>query len=476
MRRSRARLADGPSTESTKDGEMKRDREQKPHAALTIREALSIQVLMFLLLGLSGIERISAQTIAPTPPVKAPPTQWLPTELRDSASAIPSVGPASLLRPADWRVLEDAPVWREYGLIDLSIRRYRVEKAILQVELFRHQTPAGAFGLLSFSRLTRQPGQVLSEFAVGAFYLRLSESNGPRHSRGKTEDVAAAGPPIKRLEAILRSTLAGSPQEEERPVLLKHLPTDRRVPNTETYYLGPVALGRHPAFGPVANVLDFTSLPETITATFTQEPAGKALELLLVEYYTPQAATDNLKRLEAYLAGLSPEQQAQHRLRRIGNYLALVASDGPLTNADEIFNQIRYEQKVYWYGRKMTDIPLEFRPADAAAWREMTNTTTIVVQSLLWIGLMLGLTLLSGMLIGGLVFYWRRYQRRKRGIDNLFSDAGGTIFLNLEDYRLTPGTEPPVLPRLPPASAERGESSEDLPPGDPAVKPPTTSG
>ena len=414
------------------------------------------------------MEQVGAQTAVAPRPASEAPTQWLPSRIGQGTTSLESVGPVSLLRSADWRVLEDAAVWKEYGLIDLSIRRYRVEKRVVQVELFRHQTPAGAFGQQSFQRLTRPPDQSSAEFAIGPFFVRLSDANTPRPSSGKplsTEDL-----PFKQLEDALRSTLA--PEEEADPVLLKHLPTERRQPNTETYFLGPVALGRHPTFGPLANLLDFSSQPETVTASYAQEAGGKALELLLVEYYTPQAATDNLARLEGYLASLPPDKQTLHRLRRIGNYLALIVSDASPTTADQIFNQIRYEQKVYWYGRKVTDIPLEFRPADDAAWREMTNTTTIVVQSLLWIALMLGLTVLIGMLIGGMIFYWRRYQRRKRGIDNLFSDAGETIFLNLDDYLLRTQTEPPAPPRLQPAPLERQEEPLD----EPKVKPPTTSG
>ncbi|MGA1369155.1 MAG: LapA family protein [Blastocatellia bacterium] len=445
---------------------MKWNRGPQSRPASRVQGALSVGVLLVLLLNLPWTEQVGAQTAVA-------PTQWLPSTIGDGTTSIESVGPASLLRSADWRVLEDAAVWKEYGLIDLSIRRYRVEKRVLQVELFRHQTPAGAFGRQSFQRLTRQPGQSLAEFAAGPFFVRLSEANAPRPSSGRTKEAEAldtVGPTFKRMEDALRSTLAA--EEEAGPVILKHLPTERRQPNTETYYLGPLALSRHPSFGPVANVLDFTSQPETVTATYDQETGGNALELLLVEYYTPQAATDNLSRLEGYLASLPPEKQARHRLRRIGNYLALIVSDASPTAADQVFNQIRYEQKVYWYGRKVTDIPLEFRPADAAAWREMTNTTTIVVQSLLWIALMLGLTVLIGMLIGGMIFYWRRYQRRKRGIDNLFSDAGETIFLNLDDYLIPPQTEPPAPTRLQLAPLERPEEPLD----EPQVKPPTTSG
>ena len=447
---------------------MKRNRGPQSRPASRVQGALSIGLLLALLLNPARMEQVGAQTtVAPTPASEAL-TQWLPSRLGEGTTSIESVGPVSLLRSADWRVLEDAAVWEEYGMIDLSIRRYRVEKRVVQAELFRHQTPAGAFGRQSFQRLTRPPDQSSAEFAVGPFFVRLSAPNTPGPLSGKP--LHTADLPFKQLGDALRSTLA--PEEEAGPVLLKHLPTVRRQPNSETYFLGPVALGRHPSFGPVANLLDFTSQPETVTATYVDEVSAKALELLLVEYYTPQAATDNLSRLEGYVANLPPDKQSQHRLRRIGNYLALIISDTSPTNADQIFNQIRYEQKVYWYGRKVTDIPLDFRPADAAAWREMTNTTTIVVQSLVWIALMLGLTVLIGMLIGGMIFYWRRYQRRKRGIDNLFSDAGETIFLNLDDYLLRPQTEPPAPPRLQLAPLERPEEALD----EPQVPPPATSG
>ena len=198
---------------------MKRNRGPQSRPASTVQGALMIRALMVLLLSLSGIESIRAQTAASPAPERKAPTQLLPSTLGDGTTSIESIGPASLLRSADWRVLEDAPVWKEYGLIDLSIRRYRVEKMVLQVELFRHETPAGATGLQSFQRLTRQPGQALAEFATGSFFLRLSDANAPHPVNGRTSETrhpVAATPPLKRLEDALRSTLA--PEREEEPV------------------------------------------------------------------------------------------------------------------------------------------------------------------------------------------------------------------------------------------------------------------
>ena len=47
--------------------------------------------------------------------------------------------------------------------------------------------------------------------------------------------------------------------------------------------------------------------------------------------------------------------------------------------------------------------------------------------------------IIIGFITGGSFFYWKRYRRRKLGVDDIFSDAGGTVRLNLDDYLLSPG-------------------------------------
>jgi hypothetical protein len=44
--------------------------------------------------------------------------------------------------------------------------------------------------------------------------------------------------------------------------------------------------------------------------------------------------------------------------------------------------------------------------------------------------------LLAGFAAGLSLFQWKRYRRRKLGLDNVFSDAGGSLRLNLDDYLL----------------------------------------
>jgi hypothetical protein len=369
----------------------------------------------------------------------------LPDQLLLPASPVPASGPARLLPEADWKILEPAEIWREYGLIDLTIRRYMMASVPLQVELFTMRSAAGAYGLQTFYRAsTREASpKTQSIFSVGPYVVRLSAGG---------DLTGTPTPEWKLMEESIRSAL-GSPQGE-LPVLPEHLPTRDRLPNSETYYLGPRALSEHPRFGPLATTLDFSSLPEMMTASFNQEGGGAPLDLFLIEFLTPQTASDALSQLTTYVEGLSKDSRPNHEVRRIGNYLAVIAGETAPTNANRIFGEIRYEQKVYWHGQGISNIPLEFRPYDPTTWREMTNTTTVVVQSLLWIAILLGLTILIGMFVGSLVFYWRRYQRRKRGLDNLFSDSGETIFLNLEDYLLSPPPPQTALAPLPPAPEE----------------------
>jgi len=65
-----------------------------------------------------------------------------------------------------------------------------------------------------------------------------------------------------------------------------------------------------------------------------------------------------------------------------------------------------------------------------------------LIRTFYWIGVMLTSAIVLGVVAGGLFFYWKRYRRRKLGLDDLFSDAGGTVRLNLDEYLLTTSEQP----------------------------------
>lgn len=368
-----------------------------------------------------------AQAAAEKEVPRETPVELLPAVLGDEWKA--TSGLATIER-AGWQILPDAEIWAEYGLQRLSNRHYRSGKNNLTVELFVMRHTAGAYGLWTYHRRLLEPTQAnREEFAQGRYLVRLTLESG----------LATVTPVVTPgIKDAIRSRLGQG--DGQTPVLPAHLPETNKIAGSETYLLGPKALSQEPRFKDLAAVIDFQSLPEMATADY-QHSAGK-MGVLIVEFYTPQAATDNHAKLQQYFQSLPPADQQTRIVKRIGNYLVEAVDVGNREEAEALLGQIKYEQKVYWSGRKLSDIPFEFRPLDPAVLREATRTGAILIRSLIWIGMMLGFTVLIGMLIGGSFFYWRRYRRRKMGLDNLFSDAGGTILLNLDDYLLHPGQMP----------------------------------
>jgi hypothetical protein len=104
--------------------------------------------------------------------------------------------------------------------------------------------------------------------------------------------------------------------------------------------------------------------------------------------------------------------------------------------AQNIAGQIKYQKKIYWEGGKFTDIPLEYRPPDPLVTEDLNRTVKTMIRSFYWTGIVVLSALLVGFAAGFSLFQWKRYRRRKLGLDNMFSDAGGSIRLNLDDYLL----------------------------------------
>ena len=138
----------------------------------------------------------------------------------------------------------------------------------------------------------------------------------------------------------------------------------------------------------------------------------------------------------------APQAEKEQRIvKRIGNYVVVANHIQDRAAAESLIKQIKYEMKIYWEGKKYSDIPLEYRAPDKTALAEAAETASVLLRAFYWIGIMVVSTVALGILSGGGYFYWRRYQRRKLGQENLFSDAGGTVRLNLDDYLLEAGTE-----------------------------------
>lgn len=211
------------------------------------------------------------------------------------------------------------------------------------------------------------------------------------------------------------------------PVLIKHLPDWENARNSATYIRNAnelrSALGEQPIFGSV----EFVGGTEAVTAPY---PQGK---LLIVEYSTPQASVDTDNKVKQILGENGENQESTGVFyRRIGNYNVFLFEANSQSDANDLFEQIKYEKVVQWLG----DDPTLIQKAERAF---IQGTADLFVSTVSIIILGLGFAILTGFAVG-IVFY--RMREQKRGSTQEFSDAGGMTRLNLDEL-------------TPPISAER---------------------
>jgi hypothetical protein len=360
--------------------------------------------------------KIATQAPANTSAIQLPtviPADWRAT------------GAARLLTPNDLPAGLNSDLYREFGLERLQTRTYTNGRRKLTIEAFEMRYPTGAYGLLTIDRAANSPHR--REFQRGRYLVRMSVGE----TGDSLDDQTASS-----VESLFATVVQG-----DLSPLPSHLPEKERVPASEKYVIGPVALGRLQYFDGWREKVDFIGGTEVAAADYKN--GNGQMSLVLIEYHTPQAATTGFESMNSVLAGLAPDQQASRILKRTGNYIVAAVNITDKAAAQAIVDQVKYTAVVYWEGRKFTSIPLEFRPPDPAAIEEASETAKVLLQAFYGIGILLVGAIIAGIFSGWAVFYWRRYRRRKLGLDSAFSDAGETVRLNLDGYVLQPG-EPQI--------------------------------
>ena len=327
------------------------------------------------------------------------------------------------LKAEEFAVLQDAKIYQEYGLQSLSTCTYTNGQARLVVEAFEMSYPSGAHGLFTFNRrVSSQPSR--QEFHIGRYLVSISGDQ-DQALAAKTENDADF------LSAIERHLFEGPFELSPLP---SHLPERDKIPASEVYLLGIEALSRQEAFRDLKDIISFAGGAEAAAASYRN--GDGVMNLLIVEFYTPQLASTAYSRVKDHLQTLPPSHQEQRIIKRTGNYIIEAVGIRDQKAAQELIDQIKYTARVYWEGDKLTSIPLPFRPPDKFVLEEAARTAQLLVTTFYAVGLTVIGAVLLGVLTGGYIFYWRRYQRRKMGLGNAFSDGGGTIRLNLDGIDL----------------------------------------
>ena len=226
------------------------------------------------------------------------------------------------------------------------------------------------------------------------------------------------------MEMLLRDFSSNMDNGEgDIPVLIKHLPSPEEAQKNAVYlnnFTNLDKLTRHP----VLSAVESGGNADAAFATYGQS------KVLLIEFNTPQLATDNDQRIIARIQELwKLGQPAPTAYRRVGNYSVFVFDAPDEPTAKQLIDQVKYEQVVQWLGEN----PNIYKEAQK---RYINTTLGVLVAVLKASGYALITCLGLGGLLGGLLFTYRRSQQREA---TAYSDAGGMLRLNLDE--LTPETD-----------------------------------
>ena len=218
--------------------------------------------------------------------------------------------------------------------------------------------------------------------------------------------------------------------EGDLPILVKHLPQWETAQTSLVYLAGFRSLKDL-----VSNQLILQAITSEGDADAVLASYGTA-QFLLIEFNTPQLASDNDRAVTAKLPELRQQgQPVPTSYKKVGNYSVFVFNAASEAEANNLIDQVEYAQMVTWLG----DNPYLLEKAQ----RDYYETTAGVLVSVVKAS---GLSLLGclgiGGLIGAVLFSRRRAQQRAA---EAYSDAGGMLRLNLDD--ITPQGDPAKLLR-----------------------------
>ena len=214
------------------------------------------------------------------------------------------------------------------------------------------------------------------------------------------------------------------------PILVMHLPDwEKKVSEEYAYATSPAALQKAAGNQPALDAFDFDSGVEAVTAEYD---AGR---LVIVEFPTPQHSVDAdaaiKRRVEELKAAGNPVPSLYSR---VGNYSVFVFDAPDFAAAEKLASQVKYEKDVRWLGRNPH--------AEEIATRAYTSTMGgVILTTLITTGLAILACLGVGGLIGGVVFLRRR---SRQAAEEVYTDAGGMVRLNIEDLN-TPPTSAKLL-------------------------------
>lgn len=249
-----------------------------------------------------------------------------------------------------------------------------------------------------------------------------------------TVEAASKAPPEDVLNLARELAKKLDPGDNDLPVLLRHLPDWETARVGAEYVTSMRALKKLFPNEPALDVVSFEAGAEAVAATYTS-PERSVGELVIIEFTTPQHASDNDRFINAKINELKSDgsPRVPTAYRRVGNYAVFVFNGTDAQAANKLVDEVKYEQVTQWLGTNPY-------PLLDAQRKYVATTLGVLVSVVKSTGIAILVCLSIGGLFGGLLFMRRRSQQRAV---EAYSDAGGMLRLNLDE--MTPKADPTRL-------------------------------
>ena len=359
-------------------------------------------------------------------PPSAKLSEMLPNELGKfhqvrSVRPLLSLVREGILKPDTFRTQTD-PATSPYIGAEADYFSTTAEKLTVEILRFTRDSDAYSFfSLVAKEMQGAEPEKQISSAGVGTASVKSSRN--VAFFKG-TSFVRVTQPDLKSrstdnaivLARLLADRLDNG--EGDVPVLLKHLPDWENARTTAVYFVGLQPLKSQFGNQAALDAVSFEGGTEAVTAHY-----GPSW-MVIVEFTTPQLAGDNDRRIIEKIHELwNQGQPSPTAYRRVGNYSVFVFNAPNEQTANQLIDQVKYEQVVQWLG----DNPNWLKKAQ----REYTETTLgVLVTVVKTSGLAAVLCFGIGGLIGAMLFARRRAQQAAA---EAYSDAGGMMRLNLDE-------------------------------------------
>ncbi len=276
-------------------------------------------------------------------------------------------------------------VLNEYGFTGSETANYtRPDGRTLTIKAARFKDATGAYGAFTFYRDPAMKVERIGTKAASANQrILVFRSNVLVDAKfDRLTEMSAAE--LRELAGMLpeaKSTAANLPN------LPEYLPKQEAVENSAKYILGPQALAvtKTPLS---AEVIDFATEPEILTQSYTTRDGP--VDLMLVQYPTPQIA---IERLRAYQA--LPDSGTAFVTRRTGPIIVVESGSTGNDEAKALLNAVNYEAEVTWN--------------EAASLSKRDNIGNLLLAIFGLIGILLVFGVIFGVFFGGIRVLLTRY-------------------------------------------------------------------